>query len=260
MPFQLGPGVPEVRIGRSATNGVHLSEDRGVSKCHARIFLDRGALAVEDMGSRNGTFVNEVQVPAAQPLRPGDVIRIGNTNIVFRAAPAPARAGAGEPGARLHRRDDLHHPGQGVRGPVGRHRHHRRAAGLAGGRDPAAQHPPADRLLAAGPQRPGAAVLRLPRPDRVGGAGPALLPHDAGKRRPGRQGLPDPRRRAEHPLRRHPPLQQHRPPAGDRGEVGRADGQRRGRPAARGRPQHHRPGHQVGHVRAAVERGQRSTA
>ncbi len=101
LPFQLGPGVPEVRIGRSVTNGVHLADDRGVSKCHARIFLDRGATAIEDMGSRNGTFVNEAQVPAAQPLRAGDVIRIGNTNIVFRPAPAPTPAPAPERESRV---------------------------------------------------------------------------------------------------------------------------------------------------------------
>jgi tetratricopeptide (TPR) repeat protein len=67
-----------LRIGRQAGNEVLLDET-GVSRQHARLIFHNGALWVQDMGSRNGIFVNDARVQAHRQLSPGDTIRIGNT-------------------------------------------------------------------------------------------------------------------------------------------------------------------------------------
>jgi hypothetical protein len=93
-----------LRVGRQAGNEV-LLDDTGVSRQHARLIFHNGALWVQDMGSRNGVFVNEVRVQAHRQLSPGDKIRIGNTVFEVRlddgtadhsvsvAAPRPSSGG-----------------------------------------------------------------------------------------------------------------------------------------------------------------------
>ena len=69
-----------VTVGRAGTSDIVLDE-HFVSSTHAR-FVPRGQFYyVEDLGSTNGTFVNEKQVAEAQ-LRPDSLVRIGET--VFR--------------------------------------------------------------------------------------------------------------------------------------------------------------------------------
>jgi S1-C subfamily serine protease len=66
-------------LGRAATNTLALPEALypHVSNHHARITLDAsGAPMVEDLGSRNGTFVNDSRVQRAL-LRDGDILRLG---------------------------------------------------------------------------------------------------------------------------------------------------------------------------------------
>lgn len=69
--------VPEggLTIGRAEENDVIL-EDDGVSRYHARCLYDNGSLWLQDAGSRNGVFVNDVRVTGHQALKVGDVIRI----------------------------------------------------------------------------------------------------------------------------------------------------------------------------------------
>jgi putative ABC transport system ATP-binding protein len=52
-----------------------------VSRLHARIQRHDGAYWVEDLGSRNGTWVNDQAVNAPQPLRDGDVLRLGDVDL-----------------------------------------------------------------------------------------------------------------------------------------------------------------------------------
>lgn len=47
-----------------------------VSRKHCELNLDQGQLKIRDLGSRNGTFVNDQQIDEA-PVSPGDRIRIG---------------------------------------------------------------------------------------------------------------------------------------------------------------------------------------
>lgn len=81
------------------------SADQAASRHHATITVDGPVVAVEDSGSTNGVFVNEVRVERAM-LRPGDVLRLGKTVLTIEAAApvaapspghAPAAARPGKP-------------------------------------------------------------------------------------------------------------------------------------------------------------------
>jgi len=76
-------------IGRQAGNPVVLA-DSLISRQHAAIVYQAGAYAIQDLGSANGTYVNDRRVAGTQVLHDGDAIRIGNTTIDVRLA-----AGAG---------------------------------------------------------------------------------------------------------------------------------------------------------------------
>jgi pSer/pThr/pTyr-binding forkhead associated (FHA) protein len=73
------------RIGRGAENAIRLDADTTVSNRHASIDSRRDGLWVEDTGSTNGTFVNGARVTSARLLQPGDVIRIGHTDLLVEA-------------------------------------------------------------------------------------------------------------------------------------------------------------------------------
>ena len=71
-------------IGRSSVD-VSIHWDDRVSRIHAELEPVGSEWAVSDDGlSRNGTFVNEQRVTSRRRLRDRDVIRVGNTTIVFR--------------------------------------------------------------------------------------------------------------------------------------------------------------------------------
>jgi pSer/pThr/pTyr-binding forkhead associated (FHA) protein len=52
----------------------------GISRIHAEIFYHEGTYQIRDLGSTNGTWVNNEQVvpPAAVPIQYGDSIRLGH--------------------------------------------------------------------------------------------------------------------------------------------------------------------------------------
>jgi hypothetical protein len=76
-----------VTIGRMADNVLVLS-DPLVSRHHATIFWQAGTYVVEDLGSANGTYVNERRITGPQELRHGYVLRLGNTILDVQMAPA----------------------------------------------------------------------------------------------------------------------------------------------------------------------------
>ncbi len=78
--FQLQPGVNT--IGRWQSNSVVLGDDR-VSSSHARIDVEMDAATLTDVGSTNGTLVNDVLIQAPVVLRPGDTVQVGNTTLVY---------------------------------------------------------------------------------------------------------------------------------------------------------------------------------
>ncbi len=67
----------KVTIGRSPDNTIPLLDERA-SRNHCVIESDgNGGWIVRDLGSRNGTKVNEERIMGTRPLRPGDVVRVG---------------------------------------------------------------------------------------------------------------------------------------------------------------------------------------
>jgi hypothetical protein len=70
-------------VGREAENDIPLVRDEFSSGRHARVEPRRDGVWIEDAGSTNGTFVNGVRLSAPRKLSPGDVIRIGETDLRF---------------------------------------------------------------------------------------------------------------------------------------------------------------------------------
>ena len=94
--FRLREGVNT--LGRQGTD--ILVNEGTVSRNHARITIENGAVTVEDLGSSNGTKVGDQRLTANQPVTavPGQGLRFGNWNVTldmgtgtgFQAAPADA--------------------------------------------------------------------------------------------------------------------------------------------------------------------------
>ena len=59
-------------------------EDPFASARHARIFRQGHVLVIEDLGSTNGTYLNEEPLSGPAPLHPGDRIRIGDSEFSYQ--------------------------------------------------------------------------------------------------------------------------------------------------------------------------------
>jgi pSer/pThr/pTyr-binding forkhead associated (FHA) protein len=78
---------PPVEIGRAKDVGVSLP-DAEVSREHARLSSHDGVVYVEDLSSRNGTFLNGRRVTETIEVREGDEIDVGTTRIVVTSVRA----------------------------------------------------------------------------------------------------------------------------------------------------------------------------
>jgi hypothetical protein len=58
-------------------------DDPFASSRHARIAAEGTVVVIEDLGSTNGTYLNDEALTGPRPLRPGDRIRIGDSEFVF---------------------------------------------------------------------------------------------------------------------------------------------------------------------------------
>jgi len=72
----------ELTVGRDATNSIVLDMDN-VSRRHARFFIEEDVGYVEDLGSTNGTFINDQDIQSRQQLRNGDLIKVGGAIFKF---------------------------------------------------------------------------------------------------------------------------------------------------------------------------------
>jgi hypothetical protein len=72
-----------VDVGRALENEIQLEADEYASSRHARLTPQRDGVWLEDTGSTNGTFVNGVRLTRSKRLEPGDVIRIGETDLRY---------------------------------------------------------------------------------------------------------------------------------------------------------------------------------
>ena len=70
-------------VGRAPDNGLALTGDEYASTYHARFEPRRDGIYLEDVDSTNGTFVNGIRISGARRLAPGDVVKIGETELRF---------------------------------------------------------------------------------------------------------------------------------------------------------------------------------
>jgi DNA-binding winged helix-turn-helix (wHTH) protein len=61
-----------------------------VSRRHARVLVDGEKATIEDLGSKNGTFVRGVRIASPTPLSGGDEIHLGAVRLLFRAGTGPS--------------------------------------------------------------------------------------------------------------------------------------------------------------------------
>ena len=81
----LDPATPSLTIGRRPDNPVALDWDTRVSRVHAILELVGSEWTIADDGlSQNGTWLGTQRVGGRRRLEDGDVVRIGDTQILFR--------------------------------------------------------------------------------------------------------------------------------------------------------------------------------
>lgn len=86
----LGQSFPlqgELTLGRDATNSIAIA-DQQISRRHCRFAGGGDQFLVEDLGSSNGTYVNDRKIVGAFDIHPGDRIRIGGSEFVLEVADA----------------------------------------------------------------------------------------------------------------------------------------------------------------------------
>ena len=98
--IDLPSGVFVIGRGRDC----HLTlDDPLISREHARVDVGADAAVIEDLGSRNGVFVNGARARGATKLEDGDRIRIGRQELVFSATQGSAgRAASSQTGSMCY--------------------------------------------------------------------------------------------------------------------------------------------------------------
>ena len=86
------PRQDQLVIGRQSPGQGILQGDEEIWRLHARISRRADGYAVEDLASTNGTYVNGVRITAAHSLAEGDMIAVGETQLVVHFEIAPLAA------------------------------------------------------------------------------------------------------------------------------------------------------------------------
>jgi hypothetical protein len=79
MEYDVGDGAV---LGRGDQAEIRL-DDPFASSRHARLVRQGGLVVLEDLGSTNGTYLNEELLSGPQPLHQGDRVRIGDSEFMF---------------------------------------------------------------------------------------------------------------------------------------------------------------------------------
>jgi hypothetical protein len=77
--YDVGEGAV---MGRGDDADIRL-QDPFASSRHARLLRQGAIVVIEDLGSTNGTYLNEELLQGPQPLHPGDRIRIGDSEFTY---------------------------------------------------------------------------------------------------------------------------------------------------------------------------------
>lgn len=88
-PREIALSEGENVLGRGADSLVWI-DAQGVSRRHARILVSAGLATLEDLGSKNGTFVNDVRLTAPVALHDGDELRIGRVPMTLKIFARPS--------------------------------------------------------------------------------------------------------------------------------------------------------------------------
>jgi FHA domain-containing protein len=88
--------IDAVELGRNP-DLQHSLEDEQMSRRHARVEPEAGGAVVSDLGSTNGTYVNDQPINVPRRLTPGDRIRMGLTVIELRSSAAQRTAASPRP-------------------------------------------------------------------------------------------------------------------------------------------------------------------
>lgn len=73
----------EMGIGRAIENEIVITSNR-VSREHARIYRDGWKVMLADLGSKNGTFLNDERLMEPRQLQEGDRIKVGDVIFLFQ--------------------------------------------------------------------------------------------------------------------------------------------------------------------------------
>lgn len=75
-------GGSSVTIGRSSSNHIAITNDKFMSRIHAKIEVRDSIPFIVDAGTRTGTLLNDQKVTLA-PLKPGDIVQLAQTKFRF---------------------------------------------------------------------------------------------------------------------------------------------------------------------------------
>jgi hypothetical protein len=73
----------QLTIGRANHNDIALPADEYASARHARFEPRQDGVWLQDLGSTNGTYLNGARLERPRRLSPGDVVRIGETDLRY---------------------------------------------------------------------------------------------------------------------------------------------------------------------------------
>ncbi len=86
------PPQAVLEIGRSSATDISMPGVQSLSRRHARLNHLGRAVEIEDLGSTNGTYVNDAQISASKPLASGDRFQLGAAHFKFLHEQDPEHA------------------------------------------------------------------------------------------------------------------------------------------------------------------------
>jgi DNA-binding winged helix-turn-helix (wHTH) protein len=105
---EIGLAEGESVIGRDPDCTVRITSPR-MSRRHARILVDGTRATLEDLGSKNGTYLEGQAIDGPKNLADGDEISVGSAVFVFRAGEATGTTRTGRPPRSTAKKDGLRH-------------------------------------------------------------------------------------------------------------------------------------------------------